>query len=113
MTNLLPATVHSTYPPAVSTSLGEFTVASVESWSPGDDVVLLIRPEAARTDAGRADVRGIVERISFRGRFQVATVRATEDLTLDFEFDAETALPEPGQPLVLALDAAGLVPLKP
>ncbi len=97
----------------VKTGLGELTVA--DQLPPADTTVaLLIRPEAGRlAEAGETEnvIQGVVADISFRGRYQIVTLRVGE-LTLKLEMETAVSLPAPGQSLTLSLDKTALLPLE-
>ena len=66
-------------------------------------VTVLIRPDAARWDAGAFHLRGIINEISFRGNLSrvLMTVRGHP---LTFEFPANLALPVVGEEIELGLE---------
>lgn len=98
-------------------ALGELRVAqeNVPVEITGDEV-LLIRPDAARLksvaaaeSSGLNEVRGTLTALSFRGRYQEATVRVSSEQALALEFDPGVPLPGVGKPIVLLLDPKALV----
>lgn len=88
---------------------------------------VLIRPEAARlltpaeAEAGANVVEAQLLDVSFRGRYQVATLLLKPNSTLahqgqtpqlKFDFDSFTTLPAVGSHLFLSLDPAQILPLE-
>lgn len=95
----------------VQTDLGELRVDS--DLPQRDPFPLLIRPEAAVFPAGdaRNQMEGVVTAVSFRGRYQLVSVRVG-DVMLKFEMETAVGLPPVGQTLDFALDPAALIPLE-
>jgi ABC-type Fe3+/spermidine/putrescine transport system ATPase subunit len=119
MENLLDGRITATG--QVQTALGELQVAEAAHLPAGQPVTLLIRPRAARlVPAGEAApnlISGRLQDISFRGRYQVATIQpsvpesanaTTPPPLLRLEFESTTPLPLPGTPLHLTLTPARL-----
>jgi len=93
----------------VETALGRFALKAKGGVSAGQDVTVLIHPEAARlqTDCPDEDsipFEGIVQECSFRGGHYRLGVhhRSGQDLTFDLITEA-VRLPSPGEPIALAL----------
>ena len=115
MENILPAKVISREPPLVSTAMGELRLSGPETIpATGGDVHLLIRPESARLlaegeDAAANVISARLGSVSFRGRYQRATVHVQGSTELILEFDAGESLPPEGSTLRLAIDPSALV----
>jgi ABC-type Fe3+/spermidine/putrescine transport system ATPase subunit len=109
LTNLVPAQVVKLDPLYVDTPLGTWPLAAEAELSAGQDVTLLIRPEAARISGATPHARDIildatVNRCSFRGSRYRLAVRHETGLDLTFELIAGAAdLPQPGEPISLVL----------
>lgn len=116
MGNILPATLLRDDPPLAQTTLGPLAFAPSPhlpvSPSPPSPISLLVRPEAATIlapeETGPNEVNGRLQDLSFRGRYQIATVKVDGQegetaVVLRLEFEAGERLPTPGQPLRLAL----------
>ncbi|MBK8899928.1 MAG: ABC transporter ATP-binding protein [Anaerolineaceae bacterium] len=79
---------------------------------------LLIRPEAAElvTDDTEAVnvINGRLTQHSFRGRYQLITVETSHQppATLKFELETAVTLPAIDQPIQLAIDPQGIIPLE-
>ncbi|MCC6603532.1 MAG: ABC transporter ATP-binding protein [Anaerolineae bacterium] len=79
---------------------------------------ILIRPEAAElvTDETEAVnvINGRLLQHSFRGRYQLITLTTSHQppLTLKFELETAVTLPALGQPIHLAIDPQGILPLE-
>lgn len=125
MSNLTPGRVVSVRAQTaqIQTALGQLEVAAGDACrpQPGDDVIVLIRPEAAAVGqvAGLPHERpnqimAILVRSSFRGSRQYIVVRASA-IELTFELDAAISLPPPGEDvfLVLGCDAMTCLPPNP
>ena len=117
MQNLLPGQVTAVAPdPLVATPLGMLRCAGGQtSVRPGQRVVVVVRPDAASLALPPAGheanlVHGPLLDVSFRGSQVKITLGYAADARLVFELPgaAADALPDPGQPLRLALDAAGI-----
>jgi thiamine transport system ATP-binding protein len=125
MENLFPGEMLARQPPAARFALGELEVAEPGAGMPaaGSPITVLIRPGAARviTEPAPAQPNRLAGRlvdVSFRGRYQVATIAvppdpATSGVTgpeqpaeylLRLEFDSAVYLPQPGDPVTLILD---------
>ena len=114
MENLLVGEMGGGEPPTVRTSLGDLQVAGGGAPDRSKErVVVLVRPDAgrllSREEQGVNVVNGRLEAVSFRGRYQQATVSAGEDVTLQLEFNPGQELPAAGESIRLALDPAGVV----
>lgn len=117
MDNILPATLLAADPPLAQTPLGPlfFSPSPPLPRSPASPppFSLLIRPEAAHAlaagEEGPNEVNGRLQDLSFRGRYQIATVvvegadGGETAVALRLEFEAAERLPAPGQPLRLSL----------
>ena len=106
MPNVLTGTVHTVKPITVETEIGLLRLnGNPVSIAEGETVHLLIRPEAARLaeDASGVNViNGRIQDISFRGRYQVATITVGNvELKLEFETAVELPAPPVGTPLQL------------
>ena len=90
----------------VASPLGELQVKSSSLFQKGRAVPLLVRPEAGRL-AEADDVENVMQAtmvdLSFRGRYQIVTVRVG-DILLKFEMETAVDLPPPNQPITLVLD---------
>ena len=83
-------------------------------------VTLLIRPEAAQLldeeEPGAGNVcQGQLQNISFRGRYQVATIiipNRQSPISLKLEFDSTTELPSAGSRVRFALKPEGILLLE-
>jgi ABC-type Fe3+/spermidine/putrescine transport system ATPase subunit len=117
MENILPATLLTADPPLAQTPLGPLTFTATSplphSPTPPLPFPLLIRPEAGQLlrpgEEGVNGINGRLQDLSFRGRYQIATVVVEEvegggtAVVLRLELEASERLPAPGQPLRLAL----------
>lgn len=118
MENLFDAKVVSREPPVAYSALGELQLAEIlDGFGEADEAVLLVRPEAghlANPDgAGLNVVRGTLESVSFRGRYQQATIAAgAEGARLKLEFEPTELLPEPGSALAVTLAPEAVVLLQ-
>ena len=121
--NLIPACVQSLQPPVVETALGSIPLAEIEELQPGQEAILLIRPEAARlVEASLGDestagtIVGLVQECSFRGGRYRVVVRppGSTDLVFELVSDSE-AIPQVGESIVLSLrpKALSLLPEEP
>lgn len=126
MENLLPGRVVTVDPLVVATTVGDLHLARWPAEA-GAVVSLLIRPEAARTTGGEEatlnQLQGRLHDVSFRGRYQVATVMvtavdqpdaptagtATGTVRLRFEFDVAVTLPPPGSSFSFCLSPEAIV----
>lgn len=123
MDNLLEAEIITANPFYARTAIGEFRIAnSSTNWQKHDGLperncILLIRPEAARLlapdeNGGENVVNGRLESVSFRGRFQIATLVFPEtDVLLKFELDTAVALPPIGNEIRIAINPQLIKPL--
>lgn len=70
----------------------------------GEAVTLLIRPEAGSLAATvNGPLHGRVHALSFRGRYQIATIDMDVGMQLKLEFDTAVALPAAGNEIVFYL----------
>ncbi|MFC2037197.1 ABC transporter ATP-binding protein [Chloroflexota bacterium] len=109
LTNLIPGRMADLDPRQVDTPLGRFALGEVEPVTAGLPVMLLIRPEAARFTTRHEDhegmaIEGIVRQSSFRGGHHRLVIHHEAGFELVFELTTHaTDLPQPGQPITLAL----------
>jgi ABC-type Fe3+/spermidine/putrescine transport system ATPase subunit len=117
MHNLLPGQVTAVSPELwVATPLGALRCGRCPAGlGLGDRVVMLIAPDAASLASPTAPeaqnwVHGQLLEVSFRGSHVKVTLGYAPDARLVFELPGSAAagLPQPGQPLRLMLDPAGL-----
>lgn len=114
LTNLLDA--HVVGPGKVETAIGTLQVEDldVEFVRSKARVQLLVRPEAARLgEAGPNRIAGLVTERSFRGGFYRLGVHPAGGPDLTFQFPANAALPDPGEPIVFSLIPSALTVLPP
>ncbi|MBK6327067.1 MAG: ABC transporter ATP-binding protein [Chloroflexi bacterium] len=117
MENILPAELLGGQPPRAQTPLGPLVFTDLPNSLPvGAATNLLIRPEAARfttaDDTGENVVHGRLADVSFRGRYQIATIVVTVGETavsLKLEFDTAETLPDIGQPVSLRLNPQAMI----
>ncbi len=101
-------------PLSVSPQRGEKQVPLPLGGVRGGQVSLLIRPEAGRlAEADDAEnlIHGLVADVSFRGRYQIVTVRVGEFL-LKLEMETAVILPHPGQPISVSLNKTAILLLE-
>jgi ABC-type Fe3+/spermidine/putrescine transport system ATPase subunit len=125
LTNLVPGRIVGIEPgpgpgllAVVDTPLGRLELQDVGEIAAGEEVTLLIRPEAARLAAECADegdlvIEGTVRDCSFRGGHYRLTIEHAAHLDLTFELvSGESRPPEPGESLALSLrpEAISLLP---
>jgi ABC-type Fe3+/spermidine/putrescine transport system ATPase subunit len=109
LTNLVPGRIVTLDPPQVDTPLGCFALQEAGHVAAGQQVTVLIRPEAARfasgnTGPGDTILEGAVRECSFRGGHCRLVVRCEAGLELAFELISEAAyLPQRGEPIALVL----------
>ncbi len=109
LTNLLAGQVVAADPPRVETALGCLALPEAEEVAAGQEVTVLIRPEAARLAADCPDdagirVEGTVRECSFRGSHHRLVIRHQAGLDLTFELAADVAgPPRPGEAVALLL----------
>ena len=125
LTNLIPGRVVKAEPLQVSTPLGDMRLEDgvpVEARpAAGQEVTLLIRPEAARLapdslHEGELRVEGVLRACSFRGNYYRLVIHCQAGPDLAFEVVSDgSCLPGTGQPITLALrpEAVSLVPGRP
>ncbi len=117
MENILPAELLGSQPPRAQTPLGPLVFTDLANSLPvGAATNLLIRPEAARFtttgDESENVVHGRLADVSFRGRYQIATIVVTVGETavsLKLEFDTAETLPDIGQPVSLQLNPQAMI----
>ncbi|MBP6471828.1 MAG: ABC transporter ATP-binding protein [Chloroflexi bacterium] len=117
MENIVPAELLGDQPPRARTPLGPLVCTELPgSLFAGAAINLLIRPEAARfttaDDAGENVIHGRLADVSFRGRYQIATIVVTVGETavsLKLEFDTSDTLPDIGQPASLRLNPQAII----
>ncbi|HEX6387361.1 MAG TPA: ABC transporter ATP-binding protein [Anaerolineae bacterium] len=151
MENVFEGEVIATEPLIVRTTLGDLTVGDerlekgtfdfpfedsglrqgkdwgLESKRRGHRVTLLIRPEAAQLLDGQSDsaenvCQGCLQSLSFRGRYQVATIEIPNlessasnlesPIYLKLEFDSSVSLPPAGSTITFALKAKAILLLE-
>jgi ABC-type Fe3+/spermidine/putrescine transport system ATPase subunit len=118
MDNILEGEIMSADPLIVRTALGEWRVTSnAISPSSPHSCTLLIRPDAGRllTKDGYAEnvVHGRLDALSFRGRYQIATVSSLQSpVSLKLEFDTAVSLPSAGAEMRIAIDGQAIQLLK-
>jgi spermidine/putrescine transport system ATP-binding protein len=87
--NRIEGTVRITRPFQVQTSLGVFTLdkAPAGQWLPGEPVLLLLRPDAARTDCRDPQnlVEGRIEDVIFRGEGSRVQIQPQNGPALQFQ----------------------------
>jgi ABC-type Fe3+/spermidine/putrescine transport system ATPase subunit len=112
MENLVEGEVISVDPLVVQTAFLTLSVAKPEKQGAdllGQKVTLLVRPDAGRlADANKSAIEACVEDVSFRGRYQIATVSiqtTQEPIALKLEFESATKLPDVGSTMALTLDS--------
>jgi ABC-type Fe3+/spermidine/putrescine transport system ATPase subunit len=119
MDNILPATHLSTSPSLAHTPLGDLLYAPSPlpplPPAPALPITLLIRPDAARLAAPEDGdvvngINGRLQDLSFRGRYQIATIDAATEppIRLKFEFDSDARITAVGQPIFLSLNPAAI-----
>jgi ABC-type Fe3+/spermidine/putrescine transport system ATPase subunit len=110
MENIFSATAVSRQPPIVATALGELELAA--PLPDRSHFPILIRPEAGEIGAAGANVvQAAVKEVSFRGRYQIATLLVGEE-TVKLEMETAVALPPPGEKISLSLNPAAIQPLE-
>ncbi|MBP7591274.1 MAG: ABC transporter ATP-binding protein [Chloroflexi bacterium] len=117
MENILPAELLGSQPPRAQTPLGPLVFTDLPNSLPvGAATNLLIRPEAARfttaDDESENVVHGRLADVSFRGRYQIATIVVMVGETavsLKLEFDTAETLPDIGQPVSLRLNPQAMM----
>jgi hypothetical protein len=99
----------------VETAIGQFELLGLATPNPYSDhgtglvlpsptnTTLLIRPEAA-TLADDGGIEGILQAVSFRGRYQQAIVMFDGGVELKFELETAVSLPPVGSPIHLNLN---------
>jgi len=117
LANLVPGRVISRRPLEVVSPLGRLALPGEAPEGDGEEVTLLVRPEAARLAGDAAPdgpvVEGTVQRCSFRGSHYRLEIHHEAGLDLSFElFLEEGHLPRRGQAVRLALrpEAISLLP---
>jgi ABC-type Fe3+/spermidine/putrescine transport system ATPase subunit len=109
LTNLIPGRVVALDPVLVETSLGMLAPQEGEEVAVGQQVTVLIRPEAARladdcTEAGAFLLEGTVRESSFRGGHYRLVLDHASGLELAFRLLSElTPMPQSGQTITLVL----------
>jgi ABC-type Fe3+/spermidine/putrescine transport system ATPase subunit len=114
LTNLLPGRVVSIEPLQVVTALGCLTLHEAGQAAVGQEVTVLIRPEAARLPGARrpgvcsdeygVTVEATTRECSFRGSHQRLVIQPDKGPELVFEIVSETAnLPRPGEAVTICL----------
>ena len=116
MENLFAGQVVATSPIIVSTQMGE--------WQCGDDqqpviideeVTILVRPEAGKVLSSETNIPNVIngrmQEISFRGRYQIATIEVKGE-TIRLEFETAVTLPPPTTNVTIALNPSAMSLLK-
>jgi ABC-type Fe3+/spermidine/putrescine transport system ATPase subunit len=109
LTNLVPGRVADLEPLQVDSPLGRLTLDAMDQIHAGQDVTVLIRPEAARLAGDQAGEGGLrieatVLECSFRGSHHRLLIQPSEGPQLAFEIVSEAAnLLGPGEPVTLFL----------
>jgi ABC-type Fe3+/spermidine/putrescine transport system ATPase subunit len=109
LSNLLRGTVVGLNPTQVETVVGRFVLVDVAEVTTGQELVLLIRPEAARLAQDCPDETGIViagrvRASSFRGSLYHLVVAHDAGVELVFEMSwRHESAPQPGAPISLLL----------
>jgi ABC-type Fe3+/spermidine/putrescine transport system ATPase subunit len=107
--NLIPGRVVAGYPPEVDTSLGLLPLPEAQRLEAGQEVTVLVRPDAARVVAEEGSgeeilVEGVVIDCSFRGSHCRLVVSPSAGPNLAFDLPSGVPLlPQPGKPITLAL----------
>lgn len=122
MSNLVPGRVLSATAQAVrvQTALGNLEVAPGGAClpQPGDEIIVLIRPEAAAPiagsqESGSNEIASVLAGYSFRGRHQHIIVRTPGGVELIFDLETEMSLPPSGEPITLKLHSQAMTCLPP
>ncbi len=117
MNNLLEGQVLTVDPLVVRTPIGAFTLADESrppfTPTPQQLCTLLVRPDAAQLAADDTDlpnaVDGRLQALSFRGRYQIATIiNPRIPIPLQFEFDTAVSLPPINSLVRIVINASGL-----
>ena len=100
----------------IETALGDLEVSPLSISPRGGEkrVSVLIRPEAGRlaeADDVENVIQGVVVDVSFRGRYQIVTIRVG-DVVLKLEMETAVILPHPGQPIAISLDKTAILLLE-
>jgi ABC-type Fe3+/spermidine/putrescine transport system ATPase subunit len=111
LTNLVPGRLVGLNPPQADTPIGLLTAVEADQVAVGQEVTLLIHPEAAYLikefpDVGEMSsaIRGTLRECSFRGSHSRVVVHHAAGMDLVFELMSDAAeLPQPGELVVLAL----------
>jgi ABC-type Fe3+/spermidine/putrescine transport system ATPase subunit len=109
LTNLVTGRVVAVDPPLIDTPLGRFTLGEGDQVAEGQEIVVLLRPEAARLAAECPDetdtvIEGTVREWSFRGSHYRLVVGHKAGIELVFELMSDLAqMPQPGSQIALAL----------
>lgn len=115
MENLFSGQLVQREPPIFDCALGEMLLAEESILEEGNErgQLLLVRPDAGRPisagDEAPNVVRGRLEELSFRGRYQEALIKSEGGSELSLEFEAGVALPAPGESIMLALAPNALI----
>jgi ABC-type Fe3+/spermidine/putrescine transport system ATPase subunit len=111
MDNLVAGRIADRNPTRVKTTIGEFLADRIPpagAFYHGEQVTLLLRPEAAQLVDGARDamnlIQGRITERSFRGARERLTVRHASGIELSFELDGTAAdIPDVGEDVTLAL----------
>ena len=112
MENLFAGKVVATDPPIVATQLGEWQCAHPEQAVVIDEeVTILVRPEAGMVLNGKSNmpnvINGRIQDISFRGRYQIATIEVNGE-TVRLEFETAVKLPPPNTNVTITLNPSAM-----
>lgn len=110
--NLLPAKVAA--PGDVETCLGRIRLEGADQWRPGQQAVLLVRPEAARPGRGPVnEVAAEVRERAFRGGHYRLGLECAPGVRLTLMWPSGTSVPDIGQEVRFYLDPGELMLLPP
>ncbi len=98
----------------VKTPLGKLGFKLEQQCQIGENVIVLIRPEAATVipDVGQDclnELAGTLVSTSFRGDHQLVVVQANQGVRLSFTMEATVSLPSPGQRICLHFESEALM----
>jgi ABC-type Fe3+/spermidine/putrescine transport system ATPase subunit len=107
MANLLPGKMKWTVEgPVIATLLGDFPAPRRPVGDLGEDVTILLRPDAVRLGEGEnCSLRGRLVERAFRGSLARAVVEI-DSARLTFDFPSNARLPEVGENILLSFDPA-------
>ncbi|HZD10423.1 MAG TPA: ABC transporter ATP-binding protein [Candidatus Binatia bacterium] len=114
MDNLFSGRLVSHDPPVFSCALGNLVLASdsLSNLAADREKLLLVRPDAGRIVDRETEstnlVRGTLEDVTFRGRYQDVQLRLASGSALSLEIDPGVRLPSKGAVLAIVLDPQAL-----